>query len=75
MEKQLRDEKPQAHSINTVKTLPQNNNNNNKALVCIPHTVGMLPDLSDLCGGCLPTQSRLSFKTHISNSTGKVSSI
>lgn len=38
MEKQLRDEKPQAHSIvNTVKTLPQNNNNN--ASVCIPHTL------------------------------------
>lgn len=38
MEKQQRDEKPQAHSIvNTVKTLPQNNNN--KASVCIPHTL------------------------------------
>lgn len=37
MEKQLRDEKPQAWSIvNTVKTLPQNNN---KAVVCIPHTL------------------------------------
>lgn len=36
MEKQRRDEK--SHSIvNTVKILPQNNNN--KALVCIPHTV------------------------------------
>lgn len=38
MEKQLRDEKPQAHSIiNTIKILHQNNNN--KAVVCIPHTV------------------------------------
>lgn len=38
MEKQLRDEKTQAHSIvNTVKLLTQNNNN--KALICIPHTL------------------------------------
>lgn len=38
MGKQLRDEKTKAHSIiNTVKILPQNHNN--KAVVCIPHTL------------------------------------
>lgn len=62
--------KTQSHSIiNTVRILPQNNNN--KALACIPHT--MLPDPSDLSGGCLPTGSCLS--TRISNSTGKLSAI
>lgn len=40
MEKQLRDEKNRSPRsiVNTVKILPQNNNNN-IALVCIPHTL------------------------------------
>lgn len=56
MEKQLRDEKTQGHSIvNTVKVLPNNNNNNKALSLHSLHSVGMFPDPSDLSGGCLST--------------------
>lgn len=71
MEKQPRAEKNKAQSIiNTVNILPQKRQQSFSWHSL--HSVGMLPDLSDLSGGCLSTGPGLSFQTHILNSTGKV---